>query len=154
VLLLRRVRAAARLWAAVAAVVAASAAGCGKDAGEPRVPVFPVKGEIVIDGQPTPGAFLVFHPVGQTGRDVLKPRGRANNDGTFQVGTYGSADGAPVGQYKVTVEYTPLVDRDGDVRAGPNVVPSQYSKAETTPLSADVKEGENSLPRIEISTRS
>jgi hypothetical protein len=147
-------------WLVIAPTVillAVSFAGCGKGPkGPPRVPTFPVKGQLVLDGAPTPGVFLVFHPTGvdAAGGEVIRPRSRTANDGSFQVGTYESADGAPIGTYKVTVQYQPLVEQDGDIKAGPNVVPAQYTRPDTTPLTVEVKEGENTLEEFEVTTNS
>ena len=48
---------------------------------------------------------MVFHPAKPLPAGVGKPRATVQADGTFKLGTYDGADGAPEGDYKVTVEW-------------------------------------------------
>jgi hypothetical protein len=142
-----------------AAVLAGSLIGCGGEAG--RLPVYPVKGQVRLDGQPAEGAFVVLHPISgpaaegdrRTG-EPLKPRASVRADGGFEVSTYDAGDGAPVGQYAVTIEWPRLVKKGNDVSPGPNVIPKPYSDPKTTPVQVVLKEGAIQLDPIEIrSTR-
>src|SRR5437868_15182861 len=90
---------------------------CGKANG--RKPVFPVEGRILYEGRPLANAFLVFHPVNDAGPQVTRPTATAENDGTFAPTTYEAADGAPAGEYAVTVEWCRPPTKD-DVAPGPN----------------------------------
>src|SRR5262245_41415792 len=92
-------------WLLTAAYVAGlglCAAGCGSDG---RKPVFPVSGKVTWDGRPARGATVVFHPVTDNGPDAVRPRGKVNADGSLEVTTYAAKDGAPAGEYKLTVEW-------------------------------------------------
>ena len=93
-------------WTGVTAVCLAamslSAAGCG---GIPRKPVYPVSGKVLYRGQPAAHVRLILTPVGDAGPDALRPRAYTNPDGTFQLGTYASNDGAPAGQYVVSLRW-------------------------------------------------
>jgi len=124
-------------------------AGCGSSTDANQLPVFPVKGQLAIRGKPATGAFVVLHPMAALDSKVIPPRGQVRDDGTFSLTTYKSDDGAPVGEYKVTVEYRELVKQtNGDISRGPNLVPKQYGNPKTSPLTVRIAEGENALPPI------
>lgn len=130
--------------AAAIALVTLLAAGCSKTETD-RVPVFPVTGQVTFDGRPAAGAFVVFHRKDNT-VGFPPPRAQVDQQGNFAVSTYVSQDGAPVGEYVVTVELRKVVDKDGEFVPGPNVLPPKYSSPKTTSLVAKINEGENSLP--------
>jgi hypothetical protein len=103
---------------------------------EKRAPVFAVNGQLVDGGgKPLPSATVVFHPVADPGPDVPKPRGTTDENGSFRLTTYDGNDGAPEGEYLITVErwITPSADQ------GPvNKVAAKYAKPETSGLKATV----------------
>jgi hypothetical protein len=68
------------------------------------LPLYPVHGRVLLDGKPMVGAMIILHPVGDVGLNGLKPRALADADGWFKVYTYAIGDGAPAGQYAVTVQ--------------------------------------------------
>lgn len=141
----RNFRSLTRCASLLSAVLLAEAiAGCGSEG----IATHPVKGKLLVKGQPAPGAFVVFHPLSKEATD--RPTAQVVADGSFQVTTANPNDGAPEGDYAVTVEWWKLVQSDGGAVAGPNVIPNQYGKAESTPLRVTVKQGENDLPAFEI----
>ncbi len=130
-------------------------AGCGQDnPGPPKVDqvkVSAVKGQISVAGVAKPGgAKLTFHPADGSKASFPLPRAQAADDGSFVVGTYSLADGVPPGEYKVTVVLHQVVQVDGENKAGPNLVSKDYSAVQTTPLKATVTEGENQLPKWDL----
>jgi hypothetical protein len=129
----------------------AALVGCGSSQRSDRLPVFPTAGKLVYDGRPLNGAFVVLHPKGAAvGHSVPRPHAQATADGSFTLTSYESNDGAPVGDYAVTVELRPLVKHGGDVTAGPNTLPAQYSRSETSPVIVRIVEGRNDLAEIQI----
>jgi len=68
-------------------------------------PVFPVHGSILVDGKPAKGAVVMFHPLPlESGRfKMIRSRGTVGEDGGFRLTTYKIDDGAPEGEYAVTV---------------------------------------------------
>ncbi len=129
----------------------AALAGCGSSPSGDRQPVYPATGKLVYDGRPLAGAFVVLHPKGAAaGHVVPRPHAQAAADGSFTLTSYESSDGAPAGNYTVTVELRPLVKHGGDVTAGPNTLPPKYSRAETSPLTVQIAEGRNDLAEIQI----
>ena len=125
--------------------------GCERD--EARAPVFPVHGQVRFKGQPTPGAFVVFHPLEDAGDEPVRPTGLVAPDGSFLLTTYDKDDGAPPGEYAVTVEWRKLVTKGEDAEAGPNLIPDRYGKTETTPLKVTVAEEPNDLPTLEVTPK-
>jgi hypothetical protein len=118
-------------------------AGCSKS--EATVPVHPVSGQVLFNGKPAAHASVIFHPkAGAEGVPV--PRANADAQGNFTLSTYGVGDGAPLGEYAVTVELRPLVKKDGEFETGPNIIPRQYSTPQTTKITTRVAEGTNNVP--------
>jgi hypothetical protein len=120
---------------------------CGKDDG--RVPVFPVHGHVLLDGKPIPYAFVVFHPVDGSGRDDIRPRAHAEADATFSLSTYDSGDGAPAGEYVVTVQAY-KAPTDADIGPAINLLPAPYGNPRTSKLRAHVDAGENELAALRL----
>jgi hypothetical protein len=96
--------------AALAALTLAAAVGCG----EGRIATYPTRGQVLVGGKPAAGAFVVFHPASNASPKAGRPSATAADDGTFELTTFEAKDGAPAGEYAVTV---------------------QWSKPKTTPLS-------------------
>jgi len=110
---------------------------------ENQKPVHPVMGSVTVGGKPAVAAFILFTPVNEP-PDSKQPRPRAEvkEDGSFAISTYGTEDGAPVGEYIVTIVWE---DRDvGDRLKG------RYSDSKTSTLRATVKEGANDLPPFKL----
>jgi hypothetical protein len=136
-------------------VYVVSAPGCSKHTDPNRLPVFQVSGHLSIKGQAPAGAFVVLHPKNGAATapngEVVHPRAVVNPDGSFAIGSYDSVDGAPTGEYSVTVEWRRIVkSADGSPVLGPNVVPVKYARPETSPLSIRVAEKSNELDPIKL----
>jgi hypothetical protein len=108
-----------------------------------RKPVFPVRGQVSFSGQFLPGALVVFHPLDEADQEAVRPQGHVGPDGAFALTTYEPGDGAPAGDYRVTVELW-LTDVNGD--AGPTSrLPARYAKPSSSGLTATVNAGPNDL---------
>jgi len=116
-----------------------------------RLPVFHAKGSLQTDdGKPLSEAKLVFHPVHELPADASKflPRARTKDDGTFTVSTYADDDGAPPGEYWVTVSWRgnePNLRNEEEAEQ----VPMEY-RNRSTKLRCKIEEGENTIPPFEI----
>lgn len=116
--------------------------GCSKK--ETRKPVFVVTGKVTYNSSPIENATVVFHPVGD---DTLKSRGKTDAQGNFKLTTYDTDDGAPAGEYRVTVELW-LAGRPDE---GPsNRLPAIYAKPESSGLKATVNKAPTEIPTFEI----
>jgi hypothetical protein len=131
----------------VALFAAAVIAGCNRSGGS-RVATIPAKGSITYQGQPMSGAFLALHPKSGTRRDVPTSTAVVRPDGSFQLSTYDSADGAPEGEYVVTVQWHKLVKSGSDYQPGPNLLPQKYSDPAASDATVKIASGQNELPPI------
>lgn len=115
------------------------------------VAVHPVQGKVILDGQPLANAAIVLHRVGDPKFPKnLYPRGKATEDGTFRLETFDPADGAPDGEFVATVFLTEEVEVDGEKQAGPNVLPTVYSRPETSPLKLKITSATKELQPLEL----
>src|SRR5262245_1275520 len=79
----------------IAAVVSVFAVGCGSN----DLPV-PISGKVTVNGVPVGNAGVVFHPKDGKGRPAS---GETAEDGSYQLTTFKSGDGALKGEYQVTL---------------------------------------------------
>lgn len=61
-----------------------------------------VEGKVLVDGEPAENLNIAFHPL-DAGKNPFFPVGRTNSKGIFHLMTRRDADGAPVGEYCVTL---------------------------------------------------
>jgi hypothetical protein len=133
-----------RLWAALPIMTVLMAAlGCK----EGRLPTYPVKGKVVYQGKPLANATVTLNPEDPAKVKDRHPTGITGEDGTFRISTYLYADGAPAGNYKVTVFLERMMGRDG---TGQNILPAKYGSAASTPFSAVVEAPELDLGTLTI----
>ena len=60
-------------------------------------------------------------------------------------------DGAPPGDYQITVEQRALVSGGEEpTRTGPNVLPPKYAKPATSGFKFTVADGENQVPSLAV----
>lgn len=129
------------LSAALLLPLAAALLGCS--GGDPRPPVYPVAGSLTINDQPAEGALLSFHPAdGQNvDRRGSRPRAMVEADGTFLVSTYGDGDGAPAGEYAVSVVWLENPDSANPVdRLG-----GRFANPQQSEWRVRIEEGDNQL---------
>ncbi len=137
---------------AALSLAALGVASCSNQDG--RVPVYKVKGQVLCNNRPTEQALVVFHPVGDNPqlKDV-RPVGRVAPDGTFTLTTYTEGDGAPAGDYVVTVDWRrPNPGTDG-ADVGPSLIPARYNVPTASNLKATVTTGSNDLQPFRLTSR-
>jgi hypothetical protein len=142
--------------AIVAAVLCA--VGCG---GPERVELHPTQGQVVQGGKPAAGAQVTLHPAASIAdgpEKTLRPTGIADGSGNYALSTYVSGDGAPAGEWIVTVvwpdpKFPP--ERRQELEAEGNTVPDalggRYARPEGSPWKVTIAPGENALPTIDLS---
>ena len=113
-----------------------------------RVRVCPVQGKAEYEGQPIASASIFLHPAWVKEPSFPRPRATVNDDGTFVVGTYGRDDGAPPGEYKVTVQWFTRTDPADEDSLPVNLLPPRYARADTSDVTVQIRDGEN--PSIAI----
>jgi len=120
-----------------------------------RKPVYPVKGQLLVNGKPAANAQILFHPT-EGAPDELRPAGHTDDEGYFTLTSYVNGDGAPEGSYNVTVTWF-RVYRNGnhanaEVRRY-NALPKQYAQPASSNLHATVNKGSNVLLPLELWVR-
>jgi hypothetical protein len=133
------------LWSLLAAAVLLPI-GCG---GEQRLAVHPVQGRLVDGGQPLVGAMVVFHPT-DVSLAELSPRGTTDADGRFVLTTFDTADGAPAGDYVITVLKFETVEGPNGIEPGPNVLDRSLADRTGSPFRFTVVPGPNTVPDYDV----
>ena len=149
----RGARVSAWRYLPVVGLVVIAAAGCGAMQDPNLLPVFPAQGKLSFQGKVPEGAYVALYPKGNVAKapngQAVVPRGQVQGDGTFNLTSYAAGDGAPVGDYAVTVEWHKTITLPSGVpNLGPNLLPAKYSKAETSPVTVQIAQGKNELPAI------
>jgi len=126
-------------------LVTVSTASCTRA----RKPVVPVRGKVLFQGKPAAGASINFHPADKDAPNPAYPGAEVEADGSFQLTTYTTGDGAPVGKYVVTVVWL----KENKVKGrGQSLLPGRYSNPATSGLEATVTEGSNELPPFHLTS--
>jgi hypothetical protein len=147
-----------RISAALAVAVTLVIGGCGDDSGLDKR--FPISGNVKVNGAPLEKGTITFNPTTPEGRAAT---GSIEN-GRYSLTTVTPNDGALPGSYKVTVVAKEIQEADAAkikeiakggqahhdatfAKANKNaksLVPSKYSLADTSGLTADVKAASSS----------
>ena len=114
--------------------------------------LYPVRGKVLCEGVPAEGAIVTLHALDASQPMDQVPSARVQADGSFAIGTYEPADGAPPGDYKGIIIWLPpdALARISPTGRLPNKLPDLYSDAKTTPLNIHVNEGPNDLPPYDL----
>jgi len=133
------------------AVFGASTPGCG---GSGKPAAIPATGKVMFKkATPTDGALVVFHPVDPNFEKTIggKPFGKVKEDGSFSLTTYADGDGAPEGEYGVTIDWRPK-PKDGKGPkislstegggGGPSAIQPKYSDPTKPFTKVTVKKGQ------------
>lgn len=121
--------------------------GCGQKGPA----LYPVTGKVTLaDGRPIERATVVLHPVGGAG-DAVKPRGTVAADGTFTLTSLTTGDGAPAGEYRVTVELWLAGSRPDDPPV--NRLPAKFADPGKSGLTVTVNQGPTELKPLVVSYR-
>jgi hypothetical protein len=116
-----------------------------------RKAVNAVRGQILVDGKPAAQAQVLFHPAAKDA-EQLQPAGQTDDQGYFDLTTYAKGDGAPEGDYTVTVTWF-RVFRNGDEVSSRNVLPRRYAVPESSQLKVTVNKGKNDLSALQLTSR-
>jgi hypothetical protein len=158
----RRVARRAVLYAV--ALLTAAPVGCSKT--EDRREVFPVKGQLFVDKKPAAGAIVWLHDVELLGgapgvpgavdptvrANEPRPRGIVQEDGSFEVSTYGTGDGAPVGRYRLAIFWTKNSGPGDD--GGISLLPVRYQDPKNSDLPIiEIKSEPNILPPLYLTAK-
>jgi hypothetical protein len=121
-----------------------------------RKPVYPVHGQVRFQGKPANHAQITFHPVNDKSPDAIRPVGIVDEQGNFTLTSYKQGDGAPEGEYQVTIQWFLAVKtqtRAGSDYVSVNHLPIRYARADTSGLRVSIAKGKNEIPPFELTTK-
>lgn len=112
--------------------------GCGSE----EVKLASVSGTVTMNGEPLPGATVLFRPRTTTGdseaKGAAESYGKTDDQGHYELTVVMSGDeGAVVGPNDVIItldvfeEILPSYDKSGKDRRGPNPIPEEYNSKTT-----------------------
>ena len=135
-----------RMFAPLFVAATLSMSGCG---GAPELS--PVRGIVEFDGKPISGfqhAAVAFTPSGgRPAKGTISP-----HDGSFELSTYASGDGARIGAHSVAVSATvddPSATAEDKYPGVRSVIPEGFANRDSSGLACEVEPGENFV-RIQI----
>ena len=137
-------RAGGRILAAGALV----ALVCSCSSKGPRL--YSVTGNVRINGEPAKDVNIMFTPVTpQEGvTEPLSPSAVTGDDGSFTLTSFKPGDGAPAGDYQITVSYP--MSRFNKHLNGIDRLKGKFANPKTSGLTAKVEPKSNELPPFEL----
>jgi tetratricopeptide (TPR) repeat protein len=117
-----------------------------------HVRVYPAHGQAAYEGKPIPNARIILDPAWTEDPPFPRPHALVKDDGSFVLGTYGKEDGAPPGEYRVSVQWlvqTQKIETEGNPLPR-NLLPARYGNFATSGLSVQIQQGENLLPVLQL----
>ena len=125
------------------ATIALASLGCGEPAWHSRT--YPASGTVSVNGEAAGGVLVILRPLaGDVDSRGSRPFGIVAADGTYVLETYETGDGAPPGEYAVTLVWPNGFNGSGDRFRG------KYATLEKAITNFMIEETENQLPPIEI----
>jgi hypothetical protein len=125
-------------------------AGCHKADGDNWLKTYPTTGKLTINSLPANGAVIRLYPVTPQA-DTLSPvipTGIVQEDGSFELTSYRSGDGAPEGDYYVTFEWPDpklLPPQLSTIEDPPDRLKNRYTTPDRSSLQVHIAAGENQL---------
>lgn len=132
------------------ALLSLALGGCSHDPNMPKLGR--VYGKVTYNGKPVGSGHVVFTPAAGKGGDTGQTAsGDIESNGSYELTTFKSGDGAILGEHVVSVEVRegdmpqPKADSTIQYVLPKSVIPTKYSSPDTSPLRYTVKEGSNSF---------
>jgi hypothetical protein len=135
-------------------LVAMSGLGCSQEKA-----LYPVTAQVFIDGRPATGALVVLHPIDDTGPAAIRPSGYVDDGGNVKLTSFishtrATGEGAPAGEYVVTIAWFPADVKEylskNPNTAVPDKLKGRYSQPDKSTLRATVQPQRTTLPRIDL----
>lgn len=112
------------------------------------VPLYPVRGKVLFNGQPAVGAEVRLHPVSPSEAAKFYPAAKVEADGSFALTTYENKDGAPPGEYAVTIRWDEASSREE--ATWPDRLKGRYADPKKSAWRVRVREGANDLEPFHV----
>lgn len=129
--------------------ILASLMGCGGSSKPQNPTCYPVSGQLTYNGAPTKGAVIQLWPlpVDRNQWQKRKPSAQVAEDGSFRVWTYESNDGAPSGEYAVTLIWD---SNGGDNPPGMDAFQGRFANPDQPIAKVTVKTEPSEMPPIAL----
>ncbi len=121
--------------------------GCDQGPVTERPSLHPVSGRVTVSGKPVAGVIVTLHAPVQQGTEKFLPSATSREDGSFRVGTFAAADGAPEGEYVVTCIWPKAASADATEI---DQLRGRYSGAARSKIKITVRPGPNELPPLSL----
>ena len=131
-------------WALPLLLALAVGAESGCSRGRPRL--HPVQGQVLYKDQPVDRAMVVLHPLGEYPEGLPQPIAYTDVEGRFSMTTNEPGDGAPAGEYAVTVVQREKTRTGVEKVNARNLLPARYGEPGSSDLRCQVQKGKNELP--------
>jgi hypothetical protein len=127
--------------------------GCGTKHGD-RLAVHPVGGKLLVAGKPAVHAQVILYPVAGAEKldpSQVRPRAAVEADGSYHLTTFVTRDGAPVGDFAVTVIWPgPRVKGQGEDEPGPDRLQQRYGDPKKPAASVHIGSETTELATIDL----
>lgn len=129
--------------------------GCGSPPADvPTAELHSFTGIVLVDNEPAHGAVVTLHPIEDLGLGAVTPSGLADDIGLFSVSTYQPGDGAPAGNYRVTVSWMEVLNPGAsEPEYGKSKLPLRYSKPDSSGLELAIVAGMNDPRTLELTSK-
>jgi hypothetical protein len=145
-------------WAFAILLTLATIPGCSGATAAPSIELYPVSGEIFLDGEPATGVSITLIPKGDTkGQSSF---GVVEGDGTFRLKYVDGSDGCPAGSYSAifmkmeTPDGSPIPEGKTAMDVGArDVIPSRFKNRDNPKFDVTVTEGGKAGLKFELSRK-
>ena len=123
--------------------------GCENSRNEKKV--YPIRGTFLFDGKPAEGLQIQFHDLkGTDTNQPTFPQATTDASGAIKVSTYTEGDGAPAGDYALTISWKEFSTLSRSY-SGPDKLKQKYSDPKKTSVKLTVGGGTpNDLGSVEL----
>lgn len=114
---------------------------------------FPVAGQVLVDGKPAVRAevrLIPKTPLKDPLNRSIEPYGFVEEDGMFHISTYRENDGAPVGEYAITVAWPVITVEGGEETFGPDRFQNRYKHPSSPVTIFRVEDVSNLIPTLNL----
>lgn len=127
--------------------------GCGAKH-DNRIEVHPVSGKLLVAGKPAANAQVILYPAeaaGKLDQSRVRPHATVEADGSYHLTTFVTRDGAPVGDFALTVIWPgPPVKSQVDDEPGPDRLQQRYSDPKKPAASVHIGTETTELATIDL----
>ena len=118
-------------------------ASCAKEPVTP--PVYPSSGSVTFQKKPAQKAVVVLRPTAPDAPASVLPRGEVGADGKFRLSTFTADDGAPAGEYAVTITWPETKTDEAGDEVTKDRLKGRFNDPAKCQWKVQIKEGNNEV---------